>query len=88
MHSYLSECGLRTGSEALKKGTDMVVHAHNPSTGEVEAGKSVVLDHPWLHSKFEPSLGYIVAYTVTLTMTTEAVPLIQRAPLKDTNSPV
>lgn len=38
--SHLSECGLRTaGPEALKKGTGMVVHAHNPSTRKVETGR-------------------------------------------------
>lgn len=37
----------------------MVVHAHNPSIGEVEVGRSEVKGHLWLRSKFEPSLDYM-----------------------------
>lgn len=38
---------------------EMVVHAYNPSTGKVEAGKSEVQGHPPPHSEFTASLGHI-----------------------------
>lgn len=40
--------------EKLTLGT--VTHTCNPNTGDVEAGKCEV-HHPWLHTKFEASLG-------------------------------
>lgn len=37
----------------------MLVHICNQNTWEVEAGGSEVQGHPWLHSEFEASLGYV-----------------------------
>jgi hypothetical protein len=37
----------------------MVVHSHNLSTWETEAGRLWIKGQPGLHSKFEASLGYI-----------------------------
>ena len=36
-----------------------MVHICHPSTWEMEAGGSGVQGHPWLHSEFEASLGYM-----------------------------
>ena len=33
-------------------------HTCNSHTGEEEAGRAGLKGHPWLHSKFETSLGY------------------------------
>lgn len=38
---------------------DLVVHTYNPSTWEVEVGGSEIQTHPYLHSTFEASLGYM-----------------------------
>lgn len=37
----------------------MVTHTCNSSTQEVEAAGSGIQGHPWLHSEFESSLGYV-----------------------------
>lgn len=36
----------------------VVTHICNPNTQKLEAGGPRVQGHPWLHSKFENSLGY------------------------------
>lgn len=38
--------------------TGMKTHTWYPSTGELKTAGSRVQDHPWLHSKFQASLGY------------------------------
>lgn len=40
----------------------MRVHSYNPSTLEVEAGGLESQGYPWLHRKFECSLGYMRPY--------------------------
>jgi hypothetical protein len=37
----------------------VVVHMCEPSTWQVEAGRSEIQGHPWLHSKFKVSPGNI-----------------------------
>lgn len=37
----------------------MVTEAYNPSTWEVQAGRSRVQSHPWLCGEFEGSLSHV-----------------------------
>lgn len=40
----------------------MVASSYNLSTGEVEAGRSEVQRHSWLHSKFYASVGDMIFF--------------------------
>jgi hypothetical protein len=39
----------------------VMVRAYNPRIWEMEARRSGIHDHPWLHSEFKASLGDIVS---------------------------
>lgn len=53
-----------TKNQILKKKAQarvfVVLHSHNPSTCDMEARGLTVQTHPWLYSKFEVSLGYVI----------------------------
>lgn len=40
----------------------VVAYTYNPSTWEVEAGRSEVPAHPQLRTEVEPSLGYMSSF--------------------------
>lgn len=68
------------GSHGAELGVE--VRAYNPSLQEAEVGELGGPGQPWLHGKFEVSLGYLIPYAVKNQEQTKLEYMIERGKCK------